>query len=87
MRGLVGLLALAANVLGSPVQPDQSINTGELNTGELNTPQTASGGYHKYVLCQHAGVEMTAVLIRYKRLPNLLSLRSLHVPKSKSRSF
>lgn len=60
MRGLVGLLALAANVLGSPVQPDQSINT-----RELNTPQTASGCYHQYVLCQHTGIEMTAVLIRY----------------------
>ncbi|KAJ4152803.1 hypothetical protein LMH87_009323 [Akanthomyces muscarius] len=41
MRGLVGLLALAADDLGSPVQPDQSINT-----RELNTPQTASGFYH-----------------------------------------
>ncbi|KAH8708796.1 hypothetical protein HC256_008736 [Beauveria bassiana] len=42
MHSIVCLLALAANVLGSPVPPDQSPN----NNLKANTPQTASGCYH-----------------------------------------
>ncbi|KGQ11624.1 hypothetical protein BBAD15_g2631 [Beauveria bassiana D1-5] len=42
IHSIVCLLALAANVLGSPVQPDQSPN----NNLKVNTPQTTSGCYH-----------------------------------------
>ncbi|KAM0738195.1 hypothetical protein ACQRIT_007387 [Beauveria bassiana] len=77
MHGIVCLLALAANVLGSPVQPDQSPN----NNLKVNTPQTASGCYHQYVLCQIAVWKSRRVLTRCQRLPDLLSPRSLHVPK------
>ena len=57
---IICFLALAANTLGSPVQPNQSPN----NNLEVNTPQTASGCYHQYDPCHIAVLKPRRVLTR-----------------------